>query len=206
MTVAIERPGEGFVEILVEKLLAGQAGPPTRLATVEQGVYALLLAPEVFGALDLEPGFGGVAYVGIGEGKGGLGRRYGEEWRPKNSGRSSPRRTLGSLLVSELNLQPRPRPGREHPRNAQYYVFAGDGEQILTDWLDRYAKFSYVEVPPTALDEEYSLSDVETALIQRLKPPLNLTKWDNPAASRLGRARKNAAQIAKFTSESDSVV
>ena len=47
MTVAIERPGEGFVEILVEKLLAGQAGPPTRLATVEQGVYALLLAPEV---------------------------------------------------------------------------------------------------------------------------------------------------------------
>ena len=188
--------GDWRPQVLAGKLTAGRGTLPSQVHTSEQGVYALWITNEAFETLDLHPGMGGVAYVGVGEGRGGLGRRYAEEWRPKNSGRSSPRRTLGALLIDELGLEPRPRPGREHPRNAKYYVFGDSGEQALTEWLDRHASFAHVEVPAEALEPERTVGDAEAALIKYLQPPLNIDQWANPASQRLKQMRRAAAEKA----------
>lgn len=181
---------------LAAELWAGKRSLPKKLHTRERGVYALWLDENAFATLQLAPGRDGVAYVGIGDGGQGLAGRYAQEWRPKNSGRSSPRRTLGALLIDELVLVPRPRPGANHPRNAKYYVFGSEGERALTSWLDAHAEFAFVEIPDQELQEGESLAQVEQDLIQHLEPPINISKWRNPERTRLLQARKAAAEAA----------
>lgn len=190
--------GDSRVQALADSLAERRGPLPARLATSEPGIYALWLTHTALDSLELKPGSRGIAYLGVGEGKGGLGRRFGEEWRPRHSGRSSPRRTLGALLTDELGLEPRPRPGAAHARNANYYTFGEEGEERLTEWLDQHADFAHLEVTPGALGFSGTLVGLEAALIQYCEPPLNLTKWANPSAPRIALARKASAERAKL--------
>jgi hypothetical protein len=184
-------------ERLAEQLIYSKGELPTPIEGTGQGLYALWLDEEAYELLNLKPGLDGIAYVGVGAGVGGIARRFEEEWRPVNSGRSTPRRTLGALLMDELGLQPRPRPTRTATPNPQSYSFAEAGEWDLTEWIEAHATFAYVEVPSEDLGDWESMLAVERALIEYVRPSLNINKWQNPARQRLKAARKAAARMAE---------
>lgn len=158
------------------------AFPEARDVPNEPGVYAVWFSEKAWGQLRISPARQGLAYIGVGDPS--LRRRYREEWRPKNSGRSSPRRTLGAVLAQELALVPRPRPDRDPDRGARYYVFGSDGEARLTTWLEEHATFA------CCTTDEARAGDVETDLIPACSPPMNLTKWPNPLRKALRDARR----------------
>jgi len=110
----------------------------------------------------LSPGPEGLAYVSVGAGKGGLRRRFREEWAPANSGRASPRRTLGGLL----RLPPR-------PIDRSHWGFTEAGEVRLTEWIHAHGAF--------ACWEGSIADELERRLIDEPKSPINLTHWANPA-------------------------
>ena len=142
-----------------------------------------------------------MAYVGMAEFSRGLRKRFGEEWRRKHSGRSSPRRTIGVLLWDELNLVPRPRPTKTAKLNPKQFCFEEDGELRLTNWLDPRAEFAYRVITQEELGRE-QLADLEGRLIRHLKPPINRGKWDNPIGAELGRLRNDAVEDARRWIES----
>lgn len=147
--------------------------------------------------IDIPMGEKGALYVGVGVGQRGLRGRFRQEWRPRDSGRSSPRRTLGALLAKELDLEPQPRPDRDPGRGARYYVFGDEGEQRLTDWLEAHAAFAWL-----SRDEIERLIDLdplalETGLILHLRPPLNLAKAKrDPLRRSLEGLRKEMREFA----------
>ena len=180
---------------LIKQILATKAPLPETVKSGAKGVYALWLDEMGFRQLKLRPGAHGIAYVGVSASSGGLAKRFREEWRPKHSGRSSPRRTIGSLLRRRLHLKPRPRPG-SGSQNFKYFTFGEEGEQALTNWIEEHASFGYIEVNVDDLPGVYRVEDVETMLIQRLRPPLNISKWRNPEKRRLMGARRSAREAA----------
>jgi len=190
-------------ERLTAQLLHSKGELPAVLHVMGQGVYALWLDEEAYRRWGLEPGLGGIAYVGVGAGEGGIARRFEEEWRPENSGRSTPRRTLGALLLDELGLQPMPRPTRTAAQNPTYFCFAYSGEWDLTDWIEAHAAFASVEVSPADLGNWESLVKLENAVIQHVQPPLNINGWQNPARTRLKALRKAAARMAELWEQTE---
>jgi len=183
------------IDKVIRELEASKGPLPDSVVSRKHGVYALWLDEQAFRQLRLRPGKGGAAYAGVAGGTGGLAKRFREEWRPPHSGRSSPRRTLGALLRRRLKLKPRPRPG-QGGKNYKYFTFGSDGEAVLSAWIDTHATFACVEVDISEWVAVYRIEDVETALIEKLQPPLNLTKWRNPEKARLSAARKSAEQAA----------
>ncbi len=186
------------IDKLVRELETGKGPLPESVASRKHGVYALWLDEQAFRQLRLHPGKGGVAYAGVAAGSGGLAKRFREEWRPPHSGRSSPRRTLGALLRRRLKLKPRPRPG-EGGKNFKYFMFGSDGEAALSAWIDTHSQYACVEVDIEEWPGVYRVEDIETALIEKLQPPLNLTKWRNPEKARLSATRKSAEHAALKT-------
>ncbi|MGH8872879.1 MAG: GIY-YIG nuclease family protein [Acidimicrobiia bacterium] len=179
------------IDQLVIELEAGKGPLPDSVTSRRHGVYALWLDDKAYRQLGLGRGVGGVAYAGVAGGTGGLAKRFREEWRPPHSGRSSPRRTLGALLRRRLKLKPRPRPGGGG-KNFKYFGFGEDGEAALSAWIEAHALYACAEVNVDEWIAVYRVEDIETALIERLRPPLNMTKWRNPARGRISGARKSA--------------
>ncbi len=167
-----------------------RAGLPERIDSVRNGVYVLWIDAAGFVDLDVDPGFEGVAYVGVAAGSGRLKKRFREEWR-RSSGRSTPRRTLGVLLLTRLSLVPRPRPDRDPQHGTRYYTFGDDGEGRLTTWIEDHGTFAYLETasPVDAVE-------LEDQLVPHLAPPLNISKWNNPIGPRLGELRRQSATLA----------
>jgi len=170
--------------------LAQRRGPLPRSKDLpaDAGIYAVWGSPVPGQPPAVDSAAAEILYVGRGDPS--LRRRFAEEWRPRTSGRSSPRRTLGALLQSELGLVPVPRQDRDIVRGARYYCFADDGEARLTEWCDQHLEFAAVTCARGEAD------GLETALIALLMPPLNLTKWQNPDAPRLRALRRRLAQEA----------
>jgi hypothetical protein len=184
------------VEGVLRGLKASRGPLPERLSIRERGVYALWLDEQGFSQLGITPsGQDLIAYVGVAGGAGGLGARFRQEWRPANSGRSSPRRTIGALLRKRLKLTPRPRPGTA-ARSSEYFTFGEDGEGALTAWIEAHATFGYLVLRPEDLGTVLRAQDVETVLIQQLRPPLNISKWRNPQMEKIAVARGKAARKA----------
>jgi hypothetical protein len=176
------------IEERAKALLDSAADLPSEVPTTQNGIYVLWLDAVAFTTLHLTPGLHNAGYAGVAQGSGGLRGRFSEEWSPKNSGRSSPRRTLGALLRTELDLHPRPRPGAATSRNADYYVFGDEGEARLSDWIASHGRFSYLPMG------EENPGVVETRLIAYLQPPLNIDKWANPVAEDLRSLRKECRE------------
>ncbi|OZA12732.1 MAG: hypothetical protein B7Y02_06975 [Rhodobacterales bacterium 17-64-5] len=90
----------------------------------------------------------------------------------QSSGFSTLRRSLGSILKTELNLVAVPRSaGSER----SHFKFLPDGEQRLTNWMKTH--LSYAAVPVAS-----GSRGIEDDLILDHRPPLNLVGWKNPQA------------------------
>lgn len=175
-----------------EELLQARGPVPEWLDSTRRGVYVLWMDTLGFKQLGVRPGLGGTGYAGVAAGSGGLRKRFVEEWRPPNSGRSSPRRTIGALLRAQLDLVPCPRHDKDSERAARYYVFAGDGEERLTMWIDVHCEFAYLEETPVV-----DARQLESDLIPYLGAPLNIRKWSNPIGPRLEELRHETAALAR---------
>ena len=176
--------------------------PLARSVPTSRGLYMVWLNPvgwrEVrHGGIRLPPGAEGALYVGVGLGQRGLRGRFSQEWRPRNSGRSSPRRTLGALLLKRLDLLPRPRRDRNPKRGSDYYVFCEEGEARLTDWLETHARFAAVTEDEIRSVTDLDLITIETELIRHVRSPLNLAQAEGrPLRRALEDLRKEMRAIA----------
>jgi hypothetical protein len=167
-------------------LLTGRRPHNTIEAPGQAGVYALFLQPR--GLLTpIEPGPNRLLYIGMT--KDGLDAR--NHFEMPGSGFSTLRRTLGALLRRHLALQPAPRAPGPSESNTRNYMFSGDGETVLSRWMRANLLASHVAVA------DQDLEKLEADLIADLKPPLNLTGWDNPQRPLIKKLRADCVSLAE---------
>jgi len=158
--------------------------PHDALVTSErEGVYAFFLQPRGL-LLPIQPGPERVLYVGVT--KDGLEVRNHFEI---NTGFSTLRRSLGAILRRELALRAVPRSGGAKP-NPSHYMFAFDGEEIVSRWMRANLLASFVPI------EGQDMEKLEAQLITDLQPPLNLTGWPNPQRALIKKLRARCVQEA----------
>lgn len=92
------------------------------------------------------------------------------------------RRSLAALLVDRLGLAAMPR-NLARPDGSANYALEPAGDQRLSQWMDERLQLATWVKP-----EGVVLDDVETAVLLRLRPPLNLDKVGE-SRERLRRAR-----------------
>lgn len=149
------------------------------------GLYAIFLRPRCQ-LLPITPADHGLLYVGATDE--GLDAR---NHFTMDSGFSTLRRSLGAILRKHLWLQPYPRAPGTSETNARNYAFAVDGETILSRWMR--ANLLVSTLPLQGAD----LQKLEVDVIAALKPPLNLTGWDNPQRVLIKKLRADCVRLAK---------
>ena len=153
--------------------------------TAGVGVYALYLSdPHALG--DIEVNSSGPLYVGMTEDSQEERNHFGH----RDSSFSSPRRSLGAILKKERGLTAIPRGSGKSAKDMTCFRFAGDGEQRLTDWMVEHLEYSFVVLKDC-------IGDAERALIECLRPPLNLDKWKNPQRAAIKQLRRTCADEAR---------
>lgn len=156
---------------------------PEPESKVGPGVYALLIDPDDLAALDpLTIAEDGLVYVGMTADKAGERNHFALE----HSGFSSPRRSLGALLKNKLPLRACRRAPGLSDSNWKNYRFTGAGENALTQWMNERLSMNHV---PLSGDKD-DIEEVETQVIARLQPPMNLKKWRNPQKKMVEELRK----------------
>lgn len=159
-------------------LLDGRSPINETPSSEKTGIYGIFAK-----SLDCLPGViipqTGILYVGMTEDN--LDTR--SHFLAKSSGFHSPRRSLGAILKSELELQAVPRAPGPSPKNYDCYSFAGDGEIRLSDWMHKNLDYAIVEL-------DGSLRAAEKVTIIDMEPPLNLTVWPNPQRRYIKGLRK----------------
>jgi hypothetical protein len=171
----------------IKETLLGRHYTPADIPCLDTpGVYALFLAAPAadFGAIIVPET--GVIYVGMTDSS--LNVRY--HFQHKHSGFSSPRRTLGAVLKTQLQLCAIRRSGGLTASSVTNYRFAGDGEERLTAWMHRNLVCGLATV-------HHCVRMVERHLIAELRPPLNLTDWSNPQRPILAVLRNICRQEAR---------
>lgn len=111
--------------------------------------------------------------------------------RMENSGFSSPRRSLGALLKSKLQLAAEPRSPGPSPKNCRNYRFGGQGETRLSNWMRR--NLTYAVCPLNS-----DVQGMESQLIRECKPPLNLIGSPNPRKRMIERPRVDCVEEARI--------
>ncbi|WP_377846762.1 GIY-YIG nuclease family protein [Bosea sp. UC22_33] len=99
-----------------------------------------------------------------------------------HSGFSTFRRSLGSILKSQLELRALPRSPGKARTNVLNFRFDPDGEASLTKWMRANLTYSYREVGNNGIA-------VERDAIRSAGPPLNLIGWKNPQRAEVKRLR-----------------
>ena len=101
------------------------------------------------------------------------------------TGSSTLRRSLGGLLAEELLLAGQPR-NRSNPEGFANFGLDAAGDARLTDWMLEHLRLAVWPSPAAVV-----LDEIETAVLVRLTPPLNLDKVVTPwrALVRSGRRR-----------------
>lgn len=118
-------------------------------------------------------------------------REFDTHFQAGQSGFSTLRRSLGALLMDELNLHPQPRGTGASDTNYRNYRFDDAGEQSLSTWMRENVNVAVQAVPDPG--------ELERNLISQAQPPLNLTLWINPDAAKIKAARKSCVQMARAT-------
>jgi hypothetical protein len=173
-------------ETFREKLLSQRYRACEIPSRDEPGVYALFLTSQTaLPGLAVESD---VLYIGMTESS----LKVRNHFNHSQSGFSSPRRTLGALLKEQLNLTALPRSPGPSASNVKNYRFSDEGEKRLTRWMDSYLTYGLCPV-------NADVRGIEGRLIRELRPPLNLTKWRNPQASRLKALRKASSDEASYS-------
>lgn len=124
------------------------------------GVYALFLRSGC-SLPPVRPGPDGLIYIGKADGAGGLASRCHFKGKTRNH---SPRKSLAVLLSGTLKLTPR----RVNMPDGSYKTWALEkaSEAVLDQWMHRNLHLSIVRCAEAA--------EIESALIARFAPPLNL--------------------------------
>lgn len=142
----------------------------------DKGVYALFLR-EGAHLEGVEPGAGGLLYIGMAAGAGGLKTRCHFDASTRNH---SPRKSLAVLLMDELRLEPILVP---KPNSADTWSLERTTEQRLSAWMH-----ANLEVAYELCDDPASR---ESELIAQLVPPLNLSKCAQSEAHALISAARS---------------
>lgn len=154
------------------------------------GLYAFYGDERAWADLDLRPTIDGQPlYVGKAE-RSLNGRDVGTHFSTGKTGSSTVRRSLAALLVSQLGLTAVPR-NLARPDGTANYSLDAAGDERLSQWMDQRLGLT-VWVKPAGV----VLHEVETAVLLRLRPPLNLAKVGEPR-ERLRHARAVLAAEAR---------
>lgn len=159
----------------------------------EPGLYAFYGDEQAWSDLELSPAFDGQPlYVGKAE-KSLIGRDVGTHFSTGKTGSSTVRRSLAALLVDALDLVAVPR-NIARPDGSANYSLEQVGDERLSRWMEeRLVLATWVKLKDVVLD------DVETEVLLRLRPPLNLDKVGEPR-ERLRRARGVLAAASRSSS------
>jgi hypothetical protein len=108
------------------------------------------------------------------------------------TGVSTLRRSLGALLLVELNLKPIPRGSGRTEMDFRNYKFVDDGEERLTAWMK-----SNLQLSVYPLNQE-RIAKIENKLIKLAVPVLNLKdNYGNLFYRTIEEKRNNCVQLAK---------
>jgi hypothetical protein len=160
------------------------------LAPRRAGLYAFYGDDRAWADLELTPAFDDQP-LHVGKAERSLnGRDVGTHFASGKTGSSTVRRSLASLLTDQLELIPAPR-NRAIPDGSANFALEAAGDARLSQWMDgRLTLATWVTPDGVTLDE------VETAVVSRLRPPLNLDKVGEPR-DRLRKARRKLADLAR---------
>ena len=168
------------IEPVVADALRGLTGVRHRrkdaadLVERSAGLYAFYGDERAWSELQLTPAMGGQPlYVGKAE-RSLNGRDVGTHFATGKTGSSTVRRSLGALLSSQLDLVPVPR-NLTRPDRSANFALEPAGDARLSDWMEHRLVLATWVKP-----EGVHLDDVETAVLLRLRPPLNLDKVGEP--------------------------
>lgn len=114
------------------------------------------------------------------------------------TGSSTVRRSFAALLRESLDLHAVPR-NRAKPERFANYGLADGGDARLNEWMHSRLTLA---VWPAATGMTIALGDVETAVIVRFTPPINLDKNPGKLARLSGARAKMAAEAAAWRPES----
>ena len=179
--------------LIVLEALAGPGHTRSDAATItprKPGLYALYGDDTAWRQLGLTPATQGQPlYVGKAE-RSLNGRDVGTHFATGKTGSSTVRRSLAALLDTHLDLTAVPR-NLAKPENSANFALELASDQRLSSWMDSRLTLATWVKPPGA-----QLGEVETEVLLRLQPPLNLDKVGQPR-ERLRLARKTMADKAR---------
>ncbi len=161
-----------------------------RLVPKEPGLYAFYGDDRAWAQLRLRPAFDGQPlYVGKAE-RSLNGRDVGTHFAVGKTGSSTVRRSLAALLVDELALVAVPR-NLAKPDGSANFGLGAESEDRLSSWMgQRLSVSTWIKLEGANLDE------IETAVVRRLRPALNLDKVGEPR-TRLREARRHMSDTAR---------
>lgn len=162
----------------------------THLVPKAPGLYAFYGDEQAWSDVGLVPAFDDQPlYIGKAE-KSLNGRDIGTHFATGKTGSSTVRRSLAALLAAKLDLVAVPR-NLAKPDGSANYSLASASDDCLSEWMEeRLVLATWVKPDGLVLDQ------VETAVLQRLRPPLNLDKVGEPR-DRLRRARAALATASR---------
>ncbi|MCR6032077.1 hypothetical protein GGQ22_11550 [Nocardioides sp. zg-579] len=183
---------DDIVTAALESLAAGKLCRSAAVDLVPRspGLYAFHGDGAAWSSLGLVPDFESQPlYVGKAE-RSLNGRDVGTHFATGKTGSSTVRRSLAALLVDELLLIAVPR-NQTKPDGSANFALDSASDERLSAWMDeRLALSTWVKPDGVVVDE------VETEVVRRLRPPLNLDKVGEPR-TRLREARRRMADVAR---------
>jgi hypothetical protein len=183
-------------DVVIAAALASLAGPghahseAVQRVPKEPGLYALYGDDDAWSQFRLEPTFyNQPLYVGKAE-RSLKGRDVGTHFAVGKTGWSTVRRSLAALLADDLALVAAPR-NVARPDGSANFALDAQSEARLSEWMAQRLSLATWRKP-----YHVSLDEIETAVVRRLRPPLNLDKVGE-SREPLRQARKRMAEAAR---------
>ena len=162
----------------------------TKIYSKLPGIYALFYIGQSFPILGEKVKKHQMIYIGKTESSQEK-RDLKTHFASGKTGISTVRKSIGSLLCHEENLNPIPRNGSDYARGKfSHFKFDDDGEEIITKWMKDNLALSFYEYPKS----KYEIEELETGLIEYIIPILNISKNpENDFRITLKKLRKTCA-------------
>lgn len=161
-----------------------------QLVPKEPGLYAFYGDDHAWSQLRLTPANGGQPLY-VGKAEGSLNERdVLTHFAAGKTGWSTVRRSLAALLADGLALVAVPR-NLAKPDGSAKFGLDMASEARLSDWMEKRLSLATWTKPDRVI-----LDEIETAVLRRLRPPLNLNKVGESRAD-LREARKRMADLAR---------
>lgn len=180
--------------LLASALDALKDGPRLPLSEALQSVPSVPglygFHADAAGLVELGIETSGPVYVGKAE-RSLLGRDVRTHFATGKTGSSTLRRSLAGLLREQLSLRAVPR-NLARPDGSANFGLAAEGDERLSQWMRTHLTLAVWPRPDGVV-----LDDAETAVLQQLTPPLNLSKMGSTASVRVKAGRAALALEAR---------